>query len=203
MWLRKGWGGSRLISVWCPLFSPIRFFFPPQGKSFNLKERKSPNFFFPVNFLGGDNNLNVVIGENAPHVRCDKSPAKGPPWESCLLILSDMAASANREVFGVKGQDPRVEVNLPYFLKASELKTKPPPLPNQPSTPPFPYRERENLTLFFPPLALLSRRKMPARNRHHGKTDQRNLVSDLGSRLRAISHVRPGQRKGRQSIRYR
>lgn len=70
--------------------------------------------------LGGDNNLNVVITDYEPHVRCDKSTTSGPPWESCLLILSDMAATVDRKVFGVKRQDARVEVNVPYFLKASE-----------------------------------------------------------------------------------
>ena len=69
---------------------------------------------------GGDNNLNVVIADYAPHVRCDKPPSKGPPWESCLLILADMPATVDRKVFGVKSQDARVEVNVPYYLKASE-----------------------------------------------------------------------------------
>lgn len=81
---------------------------------------------------GGDNNLNVVVSGYEPHVRCDKSSAKGPPWESCLLILADMAATWDRKVFGVKSQDARVEVNLPFYYKASELK-RPFPLHNSSS----------------------------------------------------------------------
>ena len=69
--------------------------------------------------LGGDNHVNVVITEYAPRVRCDKAPTPLLPWESCLLILSDMAATKDRKVFGDKSRDPRVEINVPYVFKAS------------------------------------------------------------------------------------
>ena len=70
--------------------------------------------------LGGDNHLSVVIADYAPNVRCDRTATPGPPWVSCLVIVSDMAATKDRKVFGEKSRDPRVEVNLPYFFKASE-----------------------------------------------------------------------------------
>ena len=69
---------------------------------------------------GGDNHLNVVVADYAPNVRCDRTATPGPPWESCLYIVSDMLATKNREVFGVKSRDARVEVNLPRFFKASK-----------------------------------------------------------------------------------
>ena len=69
--------------------------------------------------LGGDNRINVVVSGDAPHVRCDRTATPGPPWESCLIIVADMAATKGRKVFGDHSQDPRVEVNLPYLLRAS------------------------------------------------------------------------------------
>ena len=69
--------------------------------------------------LGGDNHLNVVITDYVPQVRCDRTAAPGPPWESCLAIAADMAATMDRKVFGDKSRDPRVEVNLPHYFKAS------------------------------------------------------------------------------------
>lgn len=70
--------------------------------------------------LGGDNHLNVAIADYVPNVRCDKTATPGPPWESCLLIIADMTATRDRKVFGDKRSDPRVEVNLPFVLKASK-----------------------------------------------------------------------------------
>ncbi|KAL9132616.1 MAG: hypothetical protein Q9175_006206, partial [Cornicularia normoerica] len=61
--------------------------------------------------IGGDNHLNVVIADYAPHVRCDRSATPGPPWNSCLAIVADMVATRDRKVFGDKGRDPRVEVS--------------------------------------------------------------------------------------------
>lgn len=69
--------------------------------------------------LGGDNHLNIVIADYKPNVRCDRTPTPGPPWESCLAIAADMSASRDRKVFGDKSRDPRVEVNLPHYYKAS------------------------------------------------------------------------------------
>ena len=69
--------------------------------------------------VGGDNKLNVVIADYEPRVSCDRTAVKGPPWESCLLISLDMEASKERMVFGNKAADPRVQVNLPMFYKAS------------------------------------------------------------------------------------
>ena len=64
--------------------------------------------------------MNVVIADYTPHVRCDRTATPGPPWESCLLILSDMVATRDRKVFGDKSRDPRVDVNVPYYFKASK-----------------------------------------------------------------------------------
>ena len=71
--------------------------------------------------IGGDNHLNVVIADYAPHVRCDRTATPGPPWNSCLAIVADMVATRDRKVFGDKGRDPRVEVKLPSFYKASKF----------------------------------------------------------------------------------
>ena len=70
--------------------------------------------------IGGDNHLNVVIANYAPHVRCDRTGPPGPPFQSCLAIVADMIATRDRAVFGVKSRDPRVEVNLPRIYKASK-----------------------------------------------------------------------------------
>lgn len=70
--------------------------------------------------VGGDNHLDVVIASYEPRVRCDRTTGvKGPPWESCLLINSDMKASRERRVFGFKRADPRVQDGLPHIYKAS------------------------------------------------------------------------------------
>ena len=70
--------------------------------------------------IGGDERLNLVITDYTPRVRCDKTATPGPPWESCLVIIHDMLVTKGRHVFGDKSQDPRVDVNLPQYFKASK-----------------------------------------------------------------------------------
>lgn len=60
----------------------------------------------------------MVVSDYEPHVRCDRTARKGPPWESCLHILADMKAAQNVQVFGSPA-DPRVEVRLPWAFRAS------------------------------------------------------------------------------------
>lgn len=66
---------------------------------------------------GGDNKLDVVIASYSPSVRC--SSVSGPPWQSCVSILSNMRADKNRKTFG-HVPDGRVEVRLPYTFEAGE-----------------------------------------------------------------------------------
>lgn len=60
----------------------------------------------------------VAISDYEPHVRCDKTLRKGPPWDSCLHIFADMKATKDLQVFG-SGSDPRVDVRLPWAFNAS------------------------------------------------------------------------------------
>lgn len=66
---------------------------------------------------GGDNKLNVTIASYKPNVRC--SSLSGPPWRSCVSILSNMHADKNRQTFG-HVPDGRVKVRLPYRYEAGE-----------------------------------------------------------------------------------
>ena len=52
-----------------------------------------------------------------PNVRCNSF--SGPPWRSCVSILSNMHADKYRQTFGHL-PDGRVEVRLPFAYEAGE-----------------------------------------------------------------------------------
>ena len=148
VWLRKGLGGLQLILV------RLSFLIDVHDVMCSLRRKCKRPFqdIIEAPRPGGDNNLNVVVADYAPHVRCDKSPTSGPPWKSCLSIVADMEATRDRQVFGDKNRDPRVEVHVPHIYKASEF--NPSHLTNQSHL-------HEKSTDPFYWLPLNSRREMP------------------------------------------
>lgn len=115
VWLRKGLGGLPLILV------RLSFLINVHDVTCSRRRKCKRPFqdIIEAPRPGGDNNLNVVVADYAPHVRCDRSPTSGPPWKSCLSIVADMKATRDRQVFGDKNRDPRVEVHVPQIYKAS------------------------------------------------------------------------------------
>ena len=69
-------------------------------------------------FLGGDNNLQIVIGRLKPSVVCKKR-TPGPPWKSCSDILATMDVSLENVTFGRRG-GPGVEETLPLFVQSGK-----------------------------------------------------------------------------------
>lgn len=115
VWLREGLGGLPLILVRLSFLINVHDF----ACSGRRKCKRPFQDIIEAPRPGGDNNLNVVVADYAPHVRCDRSPTSGPPWKSCLSIVADMKATRDRQVFGDKNRDPRVEVHVPQIYKAS------------------------------------------------------------------------------------
>lgn len=69
-------------------------------------------------FLGGDNNLQVVLGSLKPTVKCDRS-SPGPAFLSCSDILAKMDTSKENVTFGRRA-GPGVERTLPAYLLSSK-----------------------------------------------------------------------------------
>ena len=69
--------------------------------------------------LGGDNNVNVVIADYQPDVKCDSTSTPGPPWNSSVGIFAAMRASKRFRIFGPTGE-PDVEEGLPLVLEAGK-----------------------------------------------------------------------------------
>lgn len=65
--------------------------------------------------LGGDNNLAVILGTFRPQIQCRGDFEDGA---SCLSILSDMPAAADRIVFGPEGA-ANVQQELPLEVLSS------------------------------------------------------------------------------------
>lgn len=70
--------------------------------------------------IGGDNNLDVVLGIYQPHVQCRGS--FGPEWTSCRDILAGMPSGKTRTVFGPRNE-PGVEQGLPISIDSCEVYT--------------------------------------------------------------------------------
>lgn len=68
---------------------------------------------------GGDNNLLVAIAKYQPRLKCNRKATPGLPWSSCRHIWGTMETGQGRLLFGDE-EDPDVQVDLPYALKASE-----------------------------------------------------------------------------------
>ena len=68
---------------------------------------------------GGDNNLFVAIAKYQPRLKCNRKATPGLPWSSCRHIWGTMQTGQEILVFGDE-EDPDVQVDLPYVLKASE-----------------------------------------------------------------------------------
>ena len=68
---------------------------------------------------GGDNNLLVAIAKYEPKLKCNRKATPGLPWSSCRHIWGTMETGLEQLVFGDE-EDPDVQVDLPYELKASE-----------------------------------------------------------------------------------
>ena len=69
--------------------------------------------------LGGNNNINVVIADYKPNVKCDSTSTPGPAWASCVAIFANMRATKQARVFGYSG-DPSVEEELPLVLEGGK-----------------------------------------------------------------------------------
>ena len=63
---------------------------------------------------GGDNNINVVLADYKPDVKCDSSGSPGPEWDSAVAIFTSMRASKRLILFG--SPEEHVDQALPVTL---------------------------------------------------------------------------------------
>ncbi|KAL6716108.1 hypothetical protein ACLMJK_005674 [Lecanora helva] len=69
--------------------------------------------------IGGDNNIQIIISNYNPNVKCDTTSAPGPPWDSTVNIFSAMRAGRDHIVFGYRDLE-NIDVGLPLTLESQD-----------------------------------------------------------------------------------
>ena len=70
-----------------------------------------------VSNIGGDDNLEVAISNYKPNVKCSGGRTRGPPWQSCVLLFTEMRADRDNLLFGQRPV-PGLNVQLPFFVRS-------------------------------------------------------------------------------------
>ena len=74
-----------------------------------------------IAFLGGDDNLGIILGTYEPDVQCMGTQTSSAP---CLEVLADMPATTEVKTFGLQGQ-PGVEEVLPVDIVSRTMNPVP------------------------------------------------------------------------------
>ncbi|KAL2054324.1 hypothetical protein ABVK25_005465 [Lepraria finkii] len=67
--------------------------------------------------IGGDDNLEVAISNYKPNVKCSGGRTRGPPWQSCVLLFTEMRADMDILLFGQRPV-PGLNVQLPLLVRS-------------------------------------------------------------------------------------
>ena len=73
-----------------------------------------------LEYVGGDNKVEVVLASYKPNIKCDTSSAPKPPWDSCTGLFSNMRADETYRIFGPNDQE-NIQVGLPLILETGML----------------------------------------------------------------------------------
>lgn len=69
--------------------------------------------------LGGDGNVELVLGSYQPSVICSSTL---PSWRSCDAVITGMDADHQEQVFG-EASNPYTQVSLPHEVYAGRTST--------------------------------------------------------------------------------